>query len=354
MPLPKISITFEALASTAIRRSEKGIVAVLLKDTANLGGLSLSVEADIPDALTAANRDYLARTFLGYVSAPRRVLCYVLPAEAENLTEALAWLSTQTFDYVVAPPDAKPAECTAIHDWIKAQRAQRRLYKAVLPETVANDYAVVNFSTAETVVGGEKLNAAQMCSRIAGLIAGTPMTISCTYAPLTEAADCTRLSQTDGDTAVDAGKLILVHDGSKVKVGRGVTSMTTIPVGKSAIYKKIKIVELLDMIEGDIRTTLQDTYIGKMPNTYDNKMVLVTAISNYLKSLENSGLLRVGSSTVDVDAAAQRAYLEMVGTDVSEMNEQELREANTGSEVFLTASVSPIDAIEDITLNIAL
>lgn len=358
MGLPSINIAFEHAASSAITRSTKGVVACILKDAAASGALTLTRAADIPSALTAENRAYLTRAFVGYVSQPRRVLAYVLPATAENMTAAFDWLATQTFDYLVGPPDTDAAAAKTLADWVTAQRDTHHLCRAVLPEYAANHWAIVNFATADSkyqtsATQTTTLTPAQMCSRIAGLLAGTPMTMSCTFAPMTDVEDIARLSTTDGDAAVEAGKLILVHDGRKVKVGRGVTSLTTVPVGKSDAYKSIKIVELLDMVDNDLRMTIEDNYIGKYANVYANKLVLLTAIKTYFKQLEREGLLDAGS-TVDIDVAAQRAYLIAQGVDADAMTEQEVREANTGKQVFLATTITPVDAIEDVTIKIAL
>ena len=352
MPLPSINIAFRAAASDAIRRSQKGVVALIVKDAAASGGLTLTSSAEIPAALTEANRTYLARAFLGNVSAPRRVLVYVLPDDAANLDAALEWMGTQSFDYLCGPPDVTAEQAGAIKTWIIAQRGLHRTYRAVLPHLAADHEAIVNVTTDDCKVGGVKLDAAQMCSRIAGLIAGTPIANSCTYAPLPELADVHRLTQVEGDAAVDNGELILIHDGVKVKVGRGVNSLKTLTAGKSAIYKKIKIVELLDMIDNDIRVTAADTYIGRA-NTYQNKLVLVTAISSYFEQLEAEGLLQPGS-TVEIDIDAIRAYLIEQSIDVTELDEQTIKEHDTDDKVFLAAHIVPLDAIEDITLNINL
>ena len=203
-------------------------------------------------------------------------------------------------------------------------------------------------------MGTTEFTTAEYCSRIAGLIAGTPMTISCTYAPLPEVSDVRRLPREAMDAAVDAGKFILFHDGEKVKVARGVNSLQTTTQDKGDACKKIKMVEVMDMIQTDIRTTAQDSYIGKYANSYDNKCLLVTAIKGYLVGLEQSGILQAGSSSVGIDLARQEAYLQSVGTDTSKMSQQEIKEANTADKVFLEASIKILDAIEDISLNITI
>ena len=154
------------------------------------------------------------------------------------------------------------------------------------------------------------------------------------------------------DEAVGEGKLILFHDGEKVKCGRGVNSLTTV-TGRSDVWKKIKIVEILDMIQQDIRLTIQDNYIGKVPNSYDNKLQLVTAISVYLQALAKDGLIE-DDFTAGIDVDAQDAWLQEQGVSTVDMSEQEIKEANTGTHVFLQLFVTPIDAMEDVAVGIYL
>lgn len=354
MPLPNIHIAFQHAASTAVQRSQKGTVALIVRDPAALGPLRLTAAAQIPKDLEAANAAYLSRAFIGHVSAPRQVLAYVLDEDADSLDQALAWLATQRFDYLAGPPDITQEECAALKAWIAAQREAHQGCKAVLPHTAANSEGIINFTTDSCkTADGQTLDAAQMCSRMAGLIAGTPMREACTYAPLPELSDCKRLSQAAGDAAVDAGELILIHDGVRVKVGRAVNSLTAAPDGKSQAYRKIKIIELLDMLALDVRRTIADSYIGR-PNSYDEKLVLVTAVRTYFEQLEQESLLQKGGSSVGVDVRAQAAWLAGQGVDVAALSEQEIKEHNTGSHVFLSASVSPLDAIEDVSLLISM
>jgi hypothetical protein len=110
------------------------------------------------------------------------------------------------------------------------------------------------------------------------------------------------------------------------------------------------------LIETDIYSTINDHYIGNYSNSYDNKCLLITAIKAYFKGLEategGKGYLRADSSTVEINVARQRQYLESIGVDTSEMSEQEIKEANTGSHVFLKGHISILDAIEDVEIFI--
>lgn len=165
-----------------------------------------------------------------------------------------------------------------------------------------------------------------------------------------ELTDCTRLTKEEMDKAVDAGKFIVWHDGEKVKTARAVNSLVTTTVEKGDSFKKIKIVEAMDMISNDITKTAEDSYLGKYPNSYDNKCLLLSAIHSYLKQLMNDGVL--SSEQVEINTGANMAYLEEHGIKTEDMDENALKMADTGSSVFLKAKMKIVDAIEDIVLPI--
>ena len=358
LTMPTLTVAFQQRASTAVARSQKGTVAFLIRDAAADEGdlkYTLTSTAQIPQTLGTANQASVRRVFLGNVNPPKKVLLYVMGAADTITAEAavLTWLATQKFDYLAGPDDLSSTEAGVIKTWLVNQRSDSyAIYKAVLPELEADSEAIVNFSASGIQAEGGPFDAAGYCGRIAGLIAGTPMTQSVTYAALPEVEDIDRMTLTEMDEAVGDGKLILFHDGEKVKCGRGVNSLTTV-TGRSDIWKKIKLVETLDMIQQDIRLTIQDSYIGKVSNSYDNKLQLVTAISVYLQSLAKDGIIE-SNFTVGIDVDAQDAWLQENGTPTAEMSEQEIKEANTGTHVFLQLIVTPIDAMEDVAVKIYL
>ena len=147
--------------------------------------------------------------------------------------------------------------------------------------------------------------------------------------------------------------------GEKVKIVRGVNSFVTTSESKGDSYKKIKLVEIMDLIRTDIRKTAEDNYIGKYSNSYDNKCLLTTAINGYFDTLVRDGILASGSCEIDVPA--QRAYLKTRGgtftvdgetIKVEDATELQIKMANTGSQVFLRCTISMLDALEDITISI--
>lgn len=362
LTMPKINISFSTAAASFIARGERGTVLQIVRDRA-LGGrrYSLSSVTDIPEALSGENQTQVKNTFIGYVNPPKKVLLYVVndvedaedpdDGETYTLTDALNWAAAQSFDILCAPADVSIEETETVALWVKSKRANEHMgILAVLPDCAADHESVVNFATDGIVTAAGTYTAAEYCSRIAGLIAGTPLQIGSTYAVLPEVTDVERLTEAEQDAAVGAGKFILFFDKNCVRCGRAVNSLTTTTDSKGDAFKKIKIVSIVDQISGDIREAIHNDYIGKYANSYDNKLLVVTAIRGYLESLEADSLIDPGW-TFDIDTDAQRIYLKSTGLDTDEMSDQEIREANTGTHLFLSGSLKILDAMEDVDIN---
>lgn len=348
---PRVTVSFTELGISAITRGDKGTVAVIVRDAADVLPFSITQASQTPTTLGKENQDYIKRTFLGYVTPPKKVIVYVMGADGA-ISDALDYMAAQVFDYIVGPADCTKEEAADIASWVKSQRLNNGAkYKAVLPNHKADNYAIVNFTGDAMTDGTTVWATAAYCSRIAGLLAGTPMKIAATYAPLPELSDCARLTKEESDEAVGGGELALRWDGRKVKLDRAVTSLVTTSQGMLDSFKKIKIVEIMDLIRTDITATAEDEYVGKYANSYDNKMLLVAAVRGYFMGLEQSSLVQPGY-TVDIDVDKQEQFLVSKGVNTEEMTEQQLREADTGSYVFLLVRCKILDAIEDIDINV--
>lgn len=355
--LPQVNISFKTAAESFNARAGRGIVGLILKDeNESVKGVHEIKKAnEIPVAFDSKNKAYIERALIGYVNPPLKVVVYSIADTAANLAVALEYFTSTEVDYIAGPHDCSPAEALEIANWVKKRRAEDYAEKATLPNQAADCDGVINFTTGDIVVYGakeEKLTAAEYCSRIAGVLAGTPLDISCTYAPLPEVTSFKKLSKADMNTAINNGELILYHDGQKTKIARGVNSYKTIAPGKNESFRKIKTVAVVDAIRKDLKRIIQDQYIGKMPNSYDDKCILMTAIKEYFTTLEDMRVLQKGASSVSIDMDAQRLWLSDHGIDDTYMSEQEIKEHLTGDKVYLKANIKMLDAMEDIDLGI--
>lgn len=354
MGLPTIDVLFKTKAATAIKRSALGIVALILRDDTNIATLASNVltykgieEVNASD-WDATNLDYINKAFLG---TPSKVICFKYD-DLEEIADILVQVGKTRFNYL-AMPEATTEETAAIATWIKSKRTnEKKTFKAVLANVmVADNEGIINFTTSDIVVGETTYTAVRYTPRIAGILAGLPFTQSSTYFVLPEVESIAESD--DPNTDIDAGKLILIHDGEKVKIGRGVNSLVTLGSEKKADWQKIKIVEIMDMITDDIRSTFEDGYVGKYPNIYDNQVLFITAINAYFKGLADDEILdpnAVNRAEVNVDK--QRLAWEGIGTDTSAWDEQKVKNTAFGSNVFLGGSAKPVDAMEDLDFEI--
>lgn len=353
MAFPKVSIIFKGIATNAIQRGQKGVVALLVKDT-TAGVHNLNSVAEIPEGLSADNKKAVQDAFVGGITVPRKVILVVIATEDEDYSKGLELLATMQFDYL-AVPGVEDGSTAAITSWVKDQRDnKRRKIKAVLPKVAGDHEGIINFATDDIVVGQTKYTASQYCARIAGILAGTPMNTSATFFVLPEVDDVPAMTDAEKDAAIDAGKLIIVNDGRKCKIARAINSLVTVSADKSDQFKKIKIIDILDLIADDIRYTAEDSYIGKVTNDYDNTCILISAINGYFEGLEAENLLAQGQNACEYDVEGKVAYLKQIGKYVDGMKEIDIKKAASGDKVFLKASIRPLDVMEDINIVISL
>lgn len=347
MGLPIIDISFKQLAKSAVVRSQRGIVALILKDTAKTS-LTVFDEGDIPSSLTEANQGLIKDVLKG---SPNKIELYVLGSDSEIL-EALTYFEGVEFN-LMCMPSAETSDVTAIKTFIKKMNDVVK-YKcdAIIANDKADSEAMINYTAKNIVVGGESVTTANHTARIAGLIEGTPLNQSITFATLSDVDAIENLTKEQADTRINNGELILVREMGKVRVARGVNSLTTLTDVKGNAFQKIKLRKTLNLIHNDLRRVIVEKYIGKVPNNYDNKCILITEIKNYLDELATEQLIEK-VNTVGIDLIAQKKWLkDNTNLDVNAMTEQEIKEANTQSNVFLAISLKVLDAMEDIVVSV--
>lgn len=352
MGLPQINIKFQTLAVTAIARSARGIVALILKDSTDVT-FDTKVYTDVSEVdsadWTAKNLDYIKKTFLG---TPSKIIVERIAVDALDYNTALSRLANKKWNYL-AIPGIVTADVATISSWIKSKRDNdKKTFKAVLPNSISDHEGIINFTGKDIKVGDTTYTTAEYCARIAGILAGLPFTRSSTYYALAEVDSITETATPDAD--IDAGQLILVNDGEHIKIGRGVNSLTTTTttVSKGEKFKKIKIMEAIDLMRDDIRDTFDSEYVGQVNNFYDNKVLFISALNAYFKGLQKDEVLDPNfAATAEIDVDAQSTYLQSTGVDTSVLTVAQIKEYNTGSRVFVKASGSPLDAMEDLDFS---
>jgi hypothetical protein len=135
MKMPSINIAFKEKGISAIERSERGIVLLILKEETlpSQTEVNLYTADDIPKELSDSNREQLELTLRGYVNSPKKVIAEIISKDAEDYTDVLKTIENKRFDYLVIP-DIEENHIDTIATWIKGMRTNKnKRIKAVLP-----------------------------------------------------------------------------------------------------------------------------------------------------------------------------------------------------------------------------
>lgn len=355
--LPTLTITFQRAAEDTTSQLRSGVVGVIVRDAAVNGIYQLISPTLIPSELGADNIAHIKGAFEGSDRGqPGKVVLLVIATGTEdtsNLEAGLPLLEGVAVDYLAGPPDVTEDELTVLTDWVKAQRKAYKPVKLVRPYRSAgsDDMGIIEVDETDMKDKDGAVTAAEFCARLAGILAGIPVSMSATNVAIPELASVTKRTKEEQEEAIKAGKLILIHDGIQAKIARAVNSLTTIPKDGAEDWSKIKIVQGMDSISYYLHSTIDSSYVGRYANTYDNKQLLVAAIQDYFNYLEAANVLASGSSFVEVDYEGQLKWLTDNKVDTSGMSRQQVLEAQTGSWVFLRCGGRLVDAMEDFTIN---
>lgn len=367
--MPQIIINFRTKGTTAIKRSARGIVAMILHNETKdeVHNYTIRDVSDIPETgLTDENVDLIKKCLLG---TPLRILVYTLPntnvdGATKTQANALKMLTNIKWNWLCAPT-ASVQEQQDLASWIKAQRDNKhKTFKAVLSGQAADHEGIVNFCTnnikvqTDTDSSGNPVyttyTVLQYTARIAGILAGLALDRSATYFKLPEVESVEVYE--DIDTLIDKGELLLIdeQDGDGVKIARACNSLTTFTTDKGEEFRKIKTIEGIDMVTDDIRDTFKKYYVGKVINDYNHKMLFISAILVYFSEIKGNVLDADATNTVDIDTTWQSNYAKLHGDDPTTMSVMEIRQYNTGDTLALVGDIRLVDAMENLKIDFTL
>lgn len=350
MGLPVISVEFKKLAATALIRSVRGILAVVIQDaTSDVSWTSkVFTSLDEVDAkeFTAENYKILARAF---TAAPYQVIVVRVGSEG-TMETAQAILDKLSYNWVCAVPANFQSGLVTYVKSINTPRRIRKVKALVYNQASADDMHIVSVANGTvTTKEGETVTMTNYLPRLAGLLAACPMDQSVTYADLDDletAADVSNL-----DTAIDGGSLCLFRDDNVIRIARGVNTLQTVSGDVTEDMKKVAVVEAMDLIQEDIIRTFKRYYLGKRKNTSDNQALFVADVSSYLAALADEGVVNKDETiSVSVDVAAMRAAWEDAGTPTADLTDAQVKKKPFRSQVFVAAQAHVLDAMEDMKL----
>jgi len=164
MGLPSITIAFKEKGITAIKRSQRGIDVLILKEedpTKFTSPYTIYTSTDIPSMLSDFNKEQIGLALIGYQTSPKKILVYIESKTAENYNDILVILENQRWDYL-AIPEIADTETQTIATWIKSMRTVKdKQVKAVLPNMKADNEGVINVTNSKIVTKAKSFTTAE-------------------------------------------------------------------------------------------------------------------------------------------------------------------------------------------------
>lgn len=233
---------------------------------------------------------------------------------------ALAAFEGQEFHVLTLDGVTDAALQSSVVAWVKRVRGEGKGVLAVLGGSTADDEAIdaVNKAVSRSagfnhegivnvgsgaILGDKKYSSAQVAAWAAGLIAGQSLSQSTTYAESPFDDVTRRWTRSEQEQAIRGGVFLLIHDGRKVKVLRGMNTLVTLQLGQNNSWKKIRTIRVMDAINSDLQRTAEDVYIGKVNNTAEGRLALIGACKEYLRTLAQSNVIEGTGYDVILDPA---------------------------------------------------
>ena len=358
--VPSIDIVFKQKAVTAILRSERGILAVLVQDDKQTEGVTRFTYKRGTDVnktdYSDANYTAIKRAFDVAVNKVH-VFRYASTAE---LADVLKEVEKVRINYICTNVKANQQE---LANWVRQYNNDNQGHKIVGVvaniETADSKYIINLKGTGGTLKTGDSVTAEDYLIRIASTLANLPMNRSLTYyvfSDLQSWDDSYINSENSIGVWITKGFLTLINDDDEVKCGRAVNSLVTFTSTDTEDMSNIIIVESMNLILEDIYTTFKDYYVGKYKNTLSNQRLFISSVNSYFRTLQGEEILDDAyDNHAEIDIETQRNAWTSIGkTEAEDWTDLKVQQMSFKTNVYLAGDVKITNCMEDLHFEIAL
>ena len=358
--LPNIDIVFKQKAVTAVQRSERGILAIVVKDSKQSQGITRFTYRRCSDVdKTSFSDDNYTDIMRAFDVAVNKVYVFRC-AGATDSKDAVKEIEKVRFNYICTN-DANYQQGLA--NYTRQFNADSKGHKIVCVvanvETADSKYIINLKGTGGTLKDGSTVTASDYVISIASTLCNLPMNRSLTYYVFSDLAswDDTYIDDENSiDSWIDKGFLTLINDDDEVKCGRAVNSLVTFTSTDTESMSHIIIVESMNLILEDIYTTFKDYYVGKYKNTLCNQRLFISSVNSYFRTLQGEEILDDAyDNHAEVDVEAQRNAWTSIGkTEAEDWTDYKVQQMSFRTNVFLAGDVKISDCMEDLHFVISL
>ncbi|MGL4402425.1 MAG: phage tail sheath protein [Fusobacteriaceae bacterium] len=346
-PEPVIQVLFRTLARTAIQKSDRGLLYIVLADTKQVEKyVSIKTLGDLdPEKWDIKNYNLIQMAMENY--PPSKVIVRT-KSEGEALTAVLKELEVKKITHL-ACPDITTLEDVTVTAWVKSRIGVQDIVYVTSYANNSDACAIIELENKG--IYKHKLGdftAQEYTVALAGAVAGCPLNRSLTNAVLQNLESVEEAEPKNG-------KLVLKNDDGKVRIVYALNSKTTFDSAWKPATRKIKVYEGMNIVKYDIQNTFRDYWCGLYINNYDNKKAFISNVNKvYFKELAPNVLSPDFENRLAVDFEAQKSFIVLDGLDPDTMSETDIYKYPTGDEVHIDGQVRFSDTMDNLVCQIVM
>ena len=358
--LPNIDIVFKQKAVTAVQRSERGILAIIVKDSKQTQGVTRFTYRRGSDvdktSYEESNYTAIMRAFDVAVNKVYVFRC----AGALDAKEAVKEIEKVRFNYICTNDKNYQQGLANYTRQFNADNSGHKIVCVVANVETADSKYIINLKgTGGTLKDDTAVKAEDYLIRIASTLCNLPMNRSLTYyvfSDLKSWDDDYIDDENSIDSWISKGFLTLINDDDEVKCGRAVNSLVTFTSTDTEDMSYIIIVESMNLILEDIFTTFKDYYVGKYKNTLSNQRLFISSVNSYFRTLQGEEILDDAyDNHAEIDIETQRNAWTSIGkTEAEDWTDLKVQQMSFRTNVYLAGDVKITNCMEDLHFEIAL
>ena len=344
----EININLKTAADSLNSRATRGIVMLVLDNTAITGCKKYNRKRAVTDKFTDANMKIINKCFDKYKINSLKIICYD-SSNSETLKDALKKIDRVKWNYLTCPTATSDDDKKLIVDFIKSQITDKNFtvkavvsnYKADYENIVSNYISSITID-GETLTGDEfTVDYACMCAAC-GIKEGLSNKILSGVTKV-ELIDDALAKDPQGITDLGQVGVIYDYDFEAYVLTDDVTTKTTIDLNKeNESLKDRRVSEILSMMQDDIKMEFKTNWYDKVGGSYSNRKLFKDKINNsYLIPASHTGALNGDmENKCELDAETTREYLEnTLKVDTTDMEDEDILAYDIGEHVFAKARI---------------
>ncbi len=359
--LPNIDIVFKQKAVTAIQRSERGILCILVQDDKQTEGVTRFTYrrgSDV-DKTSFSDTNYTA-IMRAFDVAVNKVYVFRYASTVEEKT-VYKEVEKVRFNYICTNVTAKQQTLANYVRQFNVDSKGHKIVCVVANVTTADSKYIINVKGTGGTLKDKNtaVKVEDYLIRIASTLCNLPMNRSLTYYVFSDLKswDDSYITDEAGiDSWIDKGFLTLINDDDEVKCGRAVNSLVTFTSTDTEDMSFIIIVESMNLILEDIYTTFKDYYVGKYKNTLSNQRLFISSVNSYFRTLQGEEILDDAyDNHAEIDIEAQRNAWTSIGkVEAEDWTDLKVQQMSFRTNVYLAGDAKITNCMESLKFTISL